>query len=351
MTIRTKLAYSKKIPYYLNNLYKRSNGITMPVEYIQIEVTDKCNGRCLYCDIWKDQKGREVTPEFILKNFNPPELFESVKEIALTGGEVFLHSNLKGLVKALKQVCPNTSVGAVTNGLLPDLILKTALELKEIIPSFHMGISIDGFSEVDGILRGNDQHFTKAWETAIQLKDHGIITGIGSTVTNINLNRLYEFREFCLENGFGHCIHTLNYSPQFYKHDVGSVRLLDLDRTDKNYKKLKRIVSIGKASTFLYYLPEYFNLENKRQLTPCFSGLSSFYMAVDGGIYPCINFPICFGMLGDHSFEQIWHGVNSKKVRNDIKKGRCHCWTTCEAGVSIKAFPLLALKKKLREMI
>lgn len=86
---------------------------TQHVTFIQI--TNKCNARCLMCDCWKKKQYDypiNILKQLIIKIINKyPE-----SEIRLTGGEPCLHSNFSDIISFLIKNRIKTSI--ITNGTL-----------------------------------------------------------------------------------------------------------------------------------------------------------------------------------------------------------------------------------------
>src|SRR5262245_34701862 len=75
---------------------------TLPV--LVLMPHSRCNCRCVMCDIWKaNQNKKEITVEELSKHI---ESFRKlgVRQVALSGGEALMHSNLWKFCELLKSV-------------------------------------------------------------------------------------------------------------------------------------------------------------------------------------------------------------------------------------------------------
>ncbi len=94
-----------------------------------IEITQRCNGNCPYCDQIKSDRDMSVS-EFgqILDNL----IEEGVDAVALGGGEPTLHPALSKLLKEAR--ARGLQTGLTTNGRAPALVMRLAAE--DLLDSF-----------------------------------------------------------------------------------------------------------------------------------------------------------------------------------------------------------------------
>ena len=346
-----KWKYLKRFLASPRNLILRKFALPTEILSFNFEVTRKCSGKCLYCSIWRDKPSDEISIDEVRKGLNPKSLFKNVEVIEITGGEPFLRKDFVELCHALKEICPRATLGLVTNGLHPKLVLSKIKEIQKFDPKVSIGVSIDGFAHSDGILRGNPKHSDLAWETIRQLQKEGFDVGVGSVVTRLNINEMMEFRRFCLEEkGVRHAVMSANYSEFFYS-NIEQEGAQELLLTNKEYSLLKDICLSGDITPANYYLPEY--LARKRQIFPCFSGFSSFFLNSNGTVYPCIQLNKPLGNIRNQSFGEFWEIRKVKKIRESIMRNKCHCYTRCEVQAWLRAniFPavMFAITQFLRK--
>ncbi len=331
------------------NLIFRRIGLPVKIQRINFEVTKMCNGHCIYCDIWKKKPDpkEEITIQEVYDGLQPRSLFKHVEEIAPTGGEPFLRKDLVDLCQILKEICPNASFGMVTNGLLPDLVLKKMVELREIDPLVNIGVSLDGFAHSDTLQRGNARHCELAWQTVELLKNEGFKPSVGSVVTSINIDEMLNFRNFCWMRNLGHGLVTANPSEHFYG-NIDNPNLVDLQIPKEKYFLFKKICMYGRVTAFNYYFPQY--LENPRQIMPCFSGFNSFFLNSIGQVYPCIHLNNSLGSIRESVFGKIWKGEKAASIRKAIVRQECHCYTFCEVDAWFRAniFPVIIKEVRMK---
>ena len=70
-------------------------------------------------------------------------------------------------------------------------------------------------------------------------------------------------------------------------------------------------------------------LEEKRQVIPCYAGVSNVHINYDGGIWPCcvLGYEKEMGNLRDYDydFQRLWHSEKADEVRKYIRNKNCAC--------------------------
>jgi len=95
----------------LNFLTDRT--FTMP--FLVLNITIRCNSRCLMCDFWKNQNGEELSVREIQNVADSAEKL-NIKKFVISGGEPLLHPDFTSIVKALKKTKAKLSLA--TNGIM-----------------------------------------------------------------------------------------------------------------------------------------------------------------------------------------------------------------------------------------
>ena len=337
------LAYVLKVP---RNIVLRKMLVPSPIDQFNFEVTRRCNGHCFYCNIWKEhiENGSEISPQDLKRGLRPYRLFRKVRSIGLTGGEPILRTDLLEVISELHEICPRARFGLVTNGLLPERFLKMVQEASKLLKNpVAVGISLDGFSHTDCIQRGNPKHSELAWKTYNLLKENGIAAGFESTLTKLNIGEMAAFREGLLSVGSSHAF-VIAATSEHYYHNEDNKGFMPLDGSD--VEAVEDLKKIGAGAIFNYYLPSY--LKKPRQIFPCFSGLTSFFLNSKGLVYPCIHLNRSLGSLLENSFGSLWYSDRAKEIRREIVSGKCHCWTACEADNTIRNLMYPAILMRLR---
>lgn len=317
---------------------------------VLVELTNKCNSKCVTCDIWKIPQEKWVTLEIDKFRLFTEKMGKHLKWLAFSGGEVSLVRNFSEFVQVLKSNSKSLKIITfTTNGLNPERILANALLLKnELNCDVFITISLDGNQEFHDKIRGVEGNYAKARKAFDLLSNAGIWCHFGITVSNENADFLSDnVKEvlentraitFCHEGGL-----LLNQNLVNQESDLKIINALKI--VYRHY----RIKSIGEILVKFYLKIGILFLEGKRtkNIIPCDVGNSSIHLHSDGSISPCMYLPAFTTIDKKFSIKEF---SNSKalELKERAKKGNCpKCWINCYAPHSIMQAPVKSVFKYL----
>lgn len=178
-----------KTVYELNSLKYKDNfmwGKTMGLCYAYIEVTEKCNSKCIYCQI---AKPRSIDMDRSVYNSVIDQLSElNVFEVRLGGGEPLLCSDIVSRVEYAAS--RSLAVWICTNGNY--LSKKMAYDLKKA-GLIGVKISLDScIPSKHNFLRGGNG----AWEQAITAIHNAQTVGLRTTINyTIGVQNISEYNQ------------------------------------------------------------------------------------------------------------------------------------------------------------
>ena len=94
---------------------------------------NRCNCRCVMCDIWKIRRTREITEQDLEPHIASLRALK-VKWIVFSGGEPLMHSNLPSLCRVCKE--EGLRLTLLTAGLLPDTVTAALMITDPKIPTY-----------------------------------------------------------------------------------------------------------------------------------------------------------------------------------------------------------------------
>jgi MoaA/NifB/PqqE/SkfB family radical SAM enzyme len=152
------------------------------LNYVLLEVTDKCNLACRHCRVENlNCVSNPLTKEEIFKIIKTSSKL-GAKVITFSGGEPLLRSDITALVDC-----------ASKNGLKPRIQSNGYLINKKIIQDLKnaglktLGIGLDGSkSEIHNWLRRNNKAFNKTLNAIKLTREAGIDVHVESTITKFN---------------------------------------------------------------------------------------------------------------------------------------------------------------------
>lgn len=345
---------SKLMPRLLQYKLNRYTGIgNIDPITLTFSVTAACQSRCKTCQIGHmymehpERAQNDLTIEEIEKIF---KTMKSVYFFNISGGEPFLRKDLPQIVElACKYLKPRV-IHTPTNAIMPERIEEKTREILEIIKAYDPTVpftvkpSIDGVEELHDEIRGVKGNFKKLLETIERLKkveeeNPNFHLELGTVISNFNIDHLDEIEDF---------VHSLGVES--YRNEVAEQRteFFNLDdpitpdaatyqrlikdfarKTEENVRKKKDLARMTEALRIVYYDIAGKILEEKRQVIPCYAGVSNVHINYDGGVWPCcvLGYDKQLGNLReyDYDFQKLWYSQTAREIRNFIKKKGCAC--------------------------
>ncbi len=322
---------------------------------LHLTLTNRCNSRCIMCNIWNENKKEDITYECLMKYKNS-SFGKNLRIVDLTGGEPFL-CDVPAIIKTLDNGKIKTILIS-TNGFLSEKIEK---DIRKILDTTKVNIiidvSVDGIGEKHDEIRGVPGAYEKALTTIKKLKSLGknrIRISLKLTILRKNIDQIIACYKKAEELGvdftckpgtnFGF-LHNENMNLELGESDIDSI-IKDLEeisrlRVDNNkYKDLSFWDRFFIISNNLFHdkLIEYYNIMhegNKRMITPCYSSFLSIMLHHDCTVYSCPTLMRKIGNIQESSFELVWTSDNAKKIRRFINGKKCACYSQCDQMPSI----------------
>ncbi len=288
---------------------------------LDLEITNRCNLRCLYC--YHFSSAGEVDAD--LPRSEWIQFFEelnrdAVMDVCLAGGEPFLRSDLKELVEAV--VANRLRYSILTNGTL--ITDRMASYIAGTGRCNSVQVSIDGASpEVHDSCRG-EGNFIKAVEGARRLIDHGIHTTVRVTIHKNNVADLDNIARLLLEDlklpGFS--TNSANHMGLCRKNaEIVQLGVDDRIRAMENLVRLNVKYSnrISANAGPLAEARHWTEMEAARSqgkprlpgcgfLNSCNGSMTKLAVRADGVIVPCNQIShVELGRINRDSLTEIWH--------------------------------------------
>lgn len=271
---------------------------------LHIEITSKCNERCLHCYIPHENKISNIDSDLfynILKQCKNMKLLH----LTISGGEPMLHKNFCDFLKKCREY--DFSVNVLTN-----LTLTNNEIIKEMKANPLLGVQVSLYSMDPYIhdeitqVKGS---FEKTKNAILTLIENDIPLQISCPIMKQNKN----------------CFNDVVKWAEKHKIRVGDDYVI-IARYNHTTQNLKCRLSIGEVKDMIKdkiandarYLEQIeIAAEKKKEITPndfvCSVCNSSICIAENGNVYPCAGWQdYIVGNIKENSLEDIWN--NSEKV-------------------------------------
>lgn len=316
-------------------------------------VTAACQSRCKTCQIGAMFCQDPTRSQNDLKLDEIEKVFKSMRPVYffnMSGGEPFMRDDLPEIVDlACKYLKPRV-VHTPTNAILSDKIVRDTEQIIRIVRDYDSSVpvtvkpSIDGVGEKHDEIRGVKGNFKCLLKTIEGLKKleekyDNFHLELGTVISNFNINDLDEIEDF---------VHSLGVES--YRNEVAECRteffnlsdpitppadayrrlIKDFARkVEDNIGKKKKLARTTEAMRVVYYDIAAKILAKKRQVIPCYAGVSNVHINYDGGVWPCcvLGYDQEMGKLRDYDydFQKLWFSGKAEEVRKYIREKNCAC--------------------------
>lgn len=290
----------------------------------QIELTSKCNERCVHCYIPHEYKLYNIEDRLYYSVLE--QLADmGVLSVTLSGGEPMMHPHFKDFLNAAKKY--DFYVTVLSNlTLLDDEMISIMKEgnissvqvsLYSMIPEHH-----DAITKLNG-------SFEKTKNAILKLIENDIPVQVSCPTMKGNKDDYADVLNWCHEHKIR--AHTDYIMMAKYNHQTDNLaNRLSIQEVGNVIKSVvdgdidyQRVIA---SPDFIKHCNEY-QFNGERRL--CGVGISKCCMVANGNVYPCPGWQeMILGNLNDNSLEEIWN--SSEKIKwlrglkmKDLGNGEC----------------------------
>ncbi len=272
---------------------------------LHIEITSKCNERCIHCYIPHENKINHIEPDLF---YNILEQCKNMKllHLNLSGGEPMLHKKFCDFLQKCNEY--NFSINVLSNlTLLNDEIIEemkrnpllgVQTSLYSMNPDIH-----DEITQMKG-------SFEKTKNAILKLIENDIPLQISCPIMKQNKNSYNDVVNWANE----HNIHVGDDYVIIAKYDHTTQNL----SCRLSINEIKEMIKDKVVNDPKYLKQIELEAEKKKYITPndfvCSVCHSSICLSENGNVYPCAGWQdYVVGNIKQTSLEEIWN--NSEKVR------------------------------------
>ena len=298
---------------------------------LQMPVTSRCNSRCKTCNVWK-LHGKVDIDVSKLKEILMDPFFSKLKAVGINGGEITLMKNVDEIVSTVLLLKNIEYIHFISNGLLPERLLKSLAYFKEICSRQNVKIgltlSVDGINSVHEDIRGIPGAFKKTQylldEFAVNQYKYCDNFSIGCTISRFNIPYIKEIEAFFDRYNFYVEYHLAVPNKRIYTFDDYQYYVLNDERSrllaaEFFYSKYR---VTKKLSQKMKYFSVYYFLRNhgKGRLCQCD------FLYRDVTIDESLNLSLCatasdfVGNLHDYSATFLLEQGKIKKEAENIRQ-------------------------------
>lgn len=317
-------------------------------------VTAACQSRCQTCNIGNVYLDN---PRIAKNNLSLEEIekvFRSLGRVYffnVSGGEPFMRKELPEIIRLACIHLKPRLLHIPTNGIAARQIEKATLQIlaymDEFLPAsvpITIKPSIDGVGAMHDHVRGYPGNFEKLEQTIELLlqirKSHPRLhVDLGTVISNYNLHHLDEIEDWVHARGVESYRHEIAEQRAEF-HNLGDPITPSADvyrqlverfkeKILVNVRKKAPLTRVTEAVRLVYYDVAVQILEQRRQVTPCYGGISNIHMNYDGEVWPCcvLGGTQSMGRVREHGYDiqALLRSASAGATRQYIAEGNCAC--------------------------
>jgi pyrroloquinoline quinone biosynthesis protein E len=293
---------------------------------MRLEITNKCNNRCVWCYASnRYEKGDLSKEEFI--NVIKYLADNGVFEITFSGGEPTLNKALPELIKYANNLGLITHL--ITNGTL---LSKDAVKKMERAGLKTVQISIEGIENQHNRIT-NNKCFKDCVNGIKNVVNSKISLATNTTISNLNKNNIHEILQMLHSVGvkkanFNYCV-TDKADLKISKEELENV-LEQISTFKKGDFKTNWLQPMELCYIDIY---KYFSKASK-----CSACDTSITISANGDLRPCSFSDTIVGNIKKNNLEEVWTSNFFKKFRKkEIMKETCiDCTKLAKCGGGCK---------------
>lgn len=302
-----------------------------------LNITDRCNLRCIMCKQWRGEKEEEINKEKWKEAIS--QLKElGVEEINFTGGEPLLRDDICELTKyasGLGIVCGITTNGSLLDRNKANLLVDSGVNI--------FTLSIDGLGEDYDRIRGVGDAYSKAKNAAQILsvfrKEKKADVHISFVLMRPTTKFLKDVLYFCKDLNLSLVICLLDKTPYYFDLKEIESNLWIKKNDSSELKKAQHLLikekssnrgSIYNSFSSIDFLEDYFRDSIQKEI-PCVASQSRVFIDSSGNVFGGCWSLGSFGNIKKNSLKEITASTRYKLAHENMFFKKC---PGCSCGYS-----------------
>jgi len=276
-----------------------------------LELTYKCNLRCIHCYIEPNGSDDELTINEI------DDLLDQLKEagtmlLILTGGELFVRNDLEEILRLVKR--KGFSLRIFTNGTM---INDRWLSIFEDIRPDRFEISLYGSnSKIHDSITSVPGSFDKTTENIRELIKRGYEVKIKNVWMRENYKDFFDWIDFTYKLTGNDPSWTFTISPSDNGHFTHLKRMLSCEQMLE--LKINEIKLYKKKFVDYIERKEESPCDFSIPSLPCSAGFYNVSISPSGNVYPCVQIRLKAGNIREKGFIEIWRESSVMKLMRKL---------------------------------
>ena len=283
---------------------------------VQMDVTYRCNERCVHCYLDHDDHGEMTTAEIkgVLEQLAEAGVFF----LNFSGGEVFMRRDFMELVEYARRLM--FSVKIKTNAVM--IHEKEARRIRELAVDTVQISVYSHRAEVHDAITKLPRSFERTMRAIGFLRDQGLKVTIANVLMTANSSDHIGVQKMAAELGVHYTL-----DPTITPMMDGDTSVLSLRIPGEELPDIFRNPALVGNQEEFCAPPKPVSAEDLEGYS-CSAGHSFCYISPYGDVFPCVQFPLPTGNLRQQKFLDIW---NFSPQMNEVRSIRAKDLTVCSS--------------------
>jgi AdoMet-dependent heme synthase len=297
---------------------------------VHMDVTYRCNERCVHCYLDHDDHGEMTTAE--IKSVLDQLAEAGVFFLTFSGGEVFMRRDFFELLEHARRLLFNVKIK--TNAVM--IHEQEAQRIRALgVDSIQISV-YSHRAEVHDAITKLPHSFERTMKAICFLRDQGLRVTIANVLMTANLSDHYQLQKLAAEMGVRYTL-----DPTITPMMDGDTSVLSLRIPGEELPEVFRNPALV-TNMEEFCAPPKVPTEKDLESHSCSAGHSFCYISPYGDVFPCVQFPLPTGNIRKQKFLDIWNfSPQLKEVRSIRAKDLTVC-SSCAHVSSCSRCPGLA---------
>lgn len=307
-----------------------------------VVLTYKCNSRCKMCSIWDDPHARHMPMATLARVFSEPFVTENIRSVNLTGGELFLRTDIAAVHGLIAGRCSALDTITInSNATMPTRMYRALSEICErqagaprALKTFCY-MSLDGQEEMHDRVRGVPGGYRKVLQTLRLLhplhRSGEVTLGLNFTITRENYQDMEHVFHVAREFGVAVSFTLAMTSSMYFKNDGLSFAAGDVATAAAWVREFleDKVASGQLPDPARFYRSLIGMLSGRDRAVGCIFQEDGFFLDPAGDVYPCWGHEKKIGNVNRTSLTELWRGHQALAARGCIKDSCKTCPNNC----------------------
>jgi radical SAM protein with 4Fe4S-binding SPASM domain len=299
----------------LAKMSQKAFDLGVPIS-VHLDVTYRCNERCVHCYLDHDDHGEMTTAE--IKDILDQLADAGVFFLTFSGGEVFLRRDFFELLEYARKLLFNVKIK--TNAVMiredeAQRIRALGVDTVQISVYSHRPEVHDAITKLPG-------SFDRTMKAIRFLHAQGLKVTMANVLMSGNLGDQYELQKLAAEMGVHYTL-----DPTITPKIDGDTSILSLRIPGEALREVFRNPALVPNMEDFCAPPKPVSEEDLEGYS-CSAAHSFCYISPYGDVYPCVQFPLPSGNVRRQKFLEIW---NHSPELNEVRSIRAKDLTVCSS--------------------